>query len=202
MAVSSTELPRRERDHDGLLAHWQQRTLVAFLAHNLAADRCRSWDTRLGGSVAVLTAVVGTSIFATLNHDPSVTAKIVAGTVSVAAAIAAGIRAFAALPQRIEDYRLAARQYGAIRREIEQIRAVASADGEISVATITHVRTLLDEVAENSPNAPRRIWAKSRRHTRGEFTWWERAIDRLRGLPPRQKFGLHPHENGMVKIPK
>jgi hypothetical protein len=174
------------------LAHWQERALVAFFAHNSAADRCKAWDTRLGGAVAILTAVVGTSIFATVDNDPSTAAKIVAGVVTVAAAIASGIQAFAGLSKRIEDYQQAARRYGSIRREIEQLRATFAQNGAVPDAQVTRIRTLLDTAAENSPNAPKRIWLKSRRHTRGEFTVWERLSDRLRGLPPRTKLGLHP----------
>ncbi len=190
--VDSTILPPRERDPDQLLAHWQERALVAFFAHNSSADRCKAWDTRLGGTVAILTAVVGTSIFATLNKDPSTAAKIGAGVVTVAAAIASGIQAFAGLSKRIEDYQQAARRYGSIRREIEQLRATADKAGAVPSEEVTRIRNLLDIAADNSPNAPKRIWLKSRRHTRGEFTVWERLGDRLRGLPPRTKLGLHP----------
>jgi hypothetical protein len=56
---------------DELLADWQERAMLALFAYNRAANRCKSWDTRVGGVVAVLTAVIGTAIFATVNDDPT-----------------------------------------------------------------------------------------------------------------------------------
>jgi hypothetical protein len=189
---NSVALLPREQDLDQLLAHWQERALVSIFSFGAASDRCRAWDTRLGGAVAILTAIVGTSIFATVNHEPSTVARIVAGSVAVAAAIAAGIQAFAGLSQRIEDYEKAARRYGAIRREIEQVRVAAADNGVVSDESVEKIRSLLDAAAEGSPNAPKRIWLKTRRHIRGEFTRWERLSDKFQGLPPREKLGLHP----------
>jgi len=168
--------------------------MLALFAYNRAANRCLVWDVRIGGCVAILTALVGTSIFATLDEEPGLVAKIAVGLVSVTAAVASGIQAFAGMPQRIEDYLKAARRYGAIRRDIEQLRAAGPSGGPIAHAELTRIRRSLDDAAESSPNAPRRVWERTRRHMKGEFTYLERLADRIRGLPPRDQLGLHPDD--------
>jgi hypothetical protein len=181
MGTNPTPSGRPETPTDSLLATWQERALLALFAYNRAANRCRTWNTGIGLVVAVLSAVVGTSVFASFGQSVSTRAKILVGSISLLAAVMSGIQAFAALPQRIDEYEKAARRFGIIRREIEQIRTLTPAsqiENELS-----RMRAALDAAAEVSPNAPRNIWNKTRRHVKGEYTWWEVLLRRLRGLP-------------------
>jgi hypothetical protein len=108
---------------DELLQAWREQAALALYSYTRAGSRCRAWDTRLGGLIAVLMAVIGTSVFATLEtKDVSLAPKIIVGLISVAAAVVAGIQTLATLSKRAFKYERAARTYGAIRREIEEIR--------------------------------------------------------------------------------
>ena len=73
-----------------------------------------------GTSVVVFTTVVGTSLFATLDEQQSTEIRIVIGSISVAAAILAGVQTFLNFAARATQHVLAADWYASIRRRIEQ----------------------------------------------------------------------------------
>jgi hypothetical protein len=172
-----------------LLVRWQVRSAVALFAYNRAANRCRTWDSRIGFVVAALTALIGTSVFATLQEDVSTQARIAVGLVSVVAAIFSSVQAFAGLGQRTEEYERAARRYGTVRRRLEIAQqSVPAQEPELS-RFLDELRQELDAAAENSPNAPARVRNKVRAEMEGEFPWWTRLGRKLRGLPPPAKLG-------------
>lgn len=53
----------------------------------------------------MLTASIGTAVFATLKSDVGFAARLIIGTVSVAAAILSAVQVFAALPSRSNSMR-------------------------------------------------------------------------------------------------
>jgi hypothetical protein len=185
-----------ESSPEHLLREWQSRAELALFAYNRAASRCRSWDTRLGGLIAVLSAIVGTSVFATLQNDVSVGAKIAVGMISVVAAVVAGVQAFATLSKRAYEYERAARVFGSLRREIEEARSLLRNDPNMMAARVLELRLMLDDAAKDSPNAPPRIWNRARREMKGEFTGTEHLVRWARGLPPPSTLGSGEPEVG------
>lgn len=164
-----------------LLLEWTLRVRLALFTYNRAASNCRTWDSLIGGTATILTAAVGTTLFATLKNDVNTTARITVGAVSILAAILSALGVFAALPKRIEQYEAAARRFGAVRREIEQTLAQISTNVTVDMDRLDELREGLNLAAESSPNAPRRIWNRTRRHIKGDYTWWERAIRKVAG---------------------
>ncbi|HEY1508317.1 MAG TPA: SLATT domain-containing protein, partial [Solirubrobacteraceae bacterium] len=164
---------------DRLLAEWEQRSLLASLAHARSANRSAAWDLRLGLVSASVTAIVGTAIFASIAHDVSTLARIIAGAVSVLAAVLTAVRTFAAPGQRKEAYERASRRHSAVRRQIEVVRTQLAAGEAFDVwARIEEVRIAGDEAAADSPNASPRLFDRTRREMKNELTWW----DKLRRL--------------------
>lgn len=139
-----------------LLVDWQQRATLALFAYHRAANRCRTWHARVGGAAVILTAVIGTAVFATLQSELSFVPRLVVGAVSVLAAILAGIQTFAAFPQRIEDYEKAARRYSAVRRDIEAVRLSLPVGADEIKGEVARIRESLDRATADSPNGPRR----------------------------------------------
>lgn len=177
------------------LDEWQRRAAHHFFAYNRAATRCRSLQTSLGASVAILSASVGTSLLATWSVNDE-TGAVVASAGSFVVAALAAAQAFAAFPQRIADYERAARRFGAIRREIEVLYLALQHDAQLNPIDELHaMRKSLDAIAQDSPNAPRRIWDKTRREMRGEFTHWDRLGAWVRGTgapQPRSSGSFRP----------
>jgi hypothetical protein len=147
----------RDMYSERLLSEWQSRATLALVAYNRAASRCRAWDTRLGGFIAVLSAIVGTSVFATLQNDVGTAARIAVGLVSVTAAVVAGVLAFATFSKRAYEYERAARTFGSLRREIEETRWLLANDADAVTRQISTLRARLDDAARDAPNAPPRI---------------------------------------------
>jgi len=189
--VSFTEQLLDDRTRtDRLLHQWQQRTIVAIFAYNRAASRCRMLDTLLGGIAATLAAAIGTAVFATLEQQVGTAARIFAGTLSVAAAILAGVQTFATLPKRVEEYEQAGRRFGSLRREIELLRLTLPETPAGMAQAVEEIRRRLDLAAQSSPNAPRRLWERTREQVKGEYGYGYRIRRRLRGLPPARPLGL------------
>jgi hypothetical protein len=186
---------------DLLLADWERRSLLAVLAHARSANRCATWNVRLGGLATALTAVVGTSIFATLQEDLSITARVIVGVVTIAAAISTAVTTFAALPARKEAYEQASRRHASVRRSIETVRTRLAAGKQFDVwAEIAELQVALDEAARGMPNASARIWDRTRRQLKGEFTWWEKLWCWARGLPPPRAIGVPEDVGGPLPV--
>lgn len=168
---------------------WQRRAAVSLYAYNRAANRCRRWETRLGACVAALTALIGTSVFATLREQVGTGARIALGTLSVAAAMMSSVRTFAGLGQRVEQYERAARRYGVVRRRLELAQISLPDSDPALMALLESLEADLNAAAENSPNASARIRDRVRREMAGEFPWWTRIASRLRGLPAPSRLG-------------
>src|SRR5437667_5886883 len=82
--------------------------------HDLAARRCDRIRWWLGGSAAVLSAIVGTTIFAAVEKhldNSSLTLKVLIISVGILAAILTGLSTFLNLAERTEKHRSAGVQY-------------------------------------------------------------------------------------------
>jgi hypothetical protein len=123
-------------------------------AHYLSADHFARWSRWLGIPVIALSAIVGTSVFATLQKQPEVWVQISVGLGSVAAAVLASLQTFLGYSERAEKHRVAGAKYGAIGRELETLVSSENpAEG-----LIDELRKRLDSLALESPNNPLRIY--------------------------------------------
>ncbi|HZZ11845.1 MAG TPA: SLATT domain-containing protein [Paraburkholderia sp.] len=140
-------------DEAQLLLKWIRRARESQMSHYDMADLLASRDRRMGWLVTVLTAAVGTAVFASLNTAavPPVL-RIVLGLVSVTAAVSAALQTFFRYAERAEKHRAAGARYGAVRRRLEAVFAgdADARDGHY----LTAIRDELDRLAEDSPNVP------------------------------------------------
>jgi hypothetical protein len=140
-----------------VLADWYKRVAVTQRAHYLSADHFGRRKYWLGVPAATLSIVVGTSVFATVAKQPEIWVQIAVGLASVAAAVLAGLQTFLGYAERAEKHRLAGTKYGALGRELEQLRASGVYDGD----QISEVRQRLDNLATESPNNPLSIYREA-----------------------------------------
>lgn len=151
-----------------LLRSWERRAgTSAELHHRIAGDLGR-WNIYLGIPVVVLTAVVGTGVFATLQETVDTRIRIFAGAVSVAAAILASLQMFLRFGERAEQHRVAAERWSALRREIEKLRSLhpehplTQADPK---PLLDDLQNRIDEVADKSPAMGERRWHRAQRRS-------------------------------------
>ncbi len=140
-----------------LLEEWRTMALRASDRHSAACDRYQQWDSMYGLGSTVLTAIVGSTIFVTLQKTTSETFRIIAGLVAATAAVASGIQTTAKYGQLGERYRQASRHYSTVARRIDEL-LVAPPDAAEVTGVLDQLRKSLDEVGAMAPNVPPRIW--------------------------------------------
>ena len=146
------------RDQEELLNDWYRRVAVTQRAHYLSADHFGARKYWLGVPAAILSTLVGTSVFATVQKQPDLWLQIAVGLASVTAALLASLQTLLGYADRAEKHRIAGAKYGAVGRELEQL---LSARTEYTAETIAEVRKRLDDLAEGSPNNPLPIYHKA-----------------------------------------
>ena len=104
---------------DDLLKDWFHRARVSQFAHYDETNRLNRLHRSLGTATAVLAAISGTSVFATLNDQPHLYWKLLVGLIIVLAAVLAALQTFLNYSERAEKHRVAGARFGSIRREIE-----------------------------------------------------------------------------------
>jgi SMODS and SLOG-associating 2TM effector domain family 4 len=138
---------------------------VKRVAHAITAEDSDKWARRLGLGVVVLTTVVGTSVFTSLNDNPSLGAKIAVAVLSVLAAVAAGAKEYLALDKRCSAHRQASSDYGRLRDIAQELLAADT----ITDDAITKLDDEAEAADDRDPSLPRgrydkaEGWVKSHR---------------------------------------
>jgi len=141
-----------------VLDDWYQRVVVTQRAHYLSADHFGRRKYWLGIPAVVLSTLVGTAVFATVQKQPELWLQITVGLASVAAALLASLQTFLGYSERAEKHRIAGAKYGALGRELEQLRA---SNVTPSPEALSETRKRLDALAVESPNNPLPIYRKA-----------------------------------------
>lgn len=142
---------------EDVLGDWYERVAVTQRAHYLSAAHFGARKYWLGIPAVVLSTLVGTSVFATVQKQPDPWLQITVGLASVTAAVLASLQTFLGYSERAEKHRIAGAKYGALGRELEQL----SAFPEISHEALSNVRKRLDDLAVESPNNPLSIFRRA-----------------------------------------
>jgi hypothetical protein len=150
---------------DGLervLDHWHRRVWAASIAHYRKASRLRRANVWVGLPVVVLSAVVGTSLFATLNEERlPFTLRVVVGAVSVGAAVLSAVQTFLAYGQQAEKHGVAGDWYAAIRRDIEEVRDFPRGKRGDARTVLRDIRRDMNKVGSQFPAIGEKEWART-----------------------------------------
>jgi hypothetical protein len=147
----------------GVLVEWRDRADAASKTHYAMANRLSRLNMILGIPVVVLTTLVGTSVFATLQEAVNTRMRIIAGFAIVLAAVLASLQTFLSSAERAEKNWTAAEMWSAIRREITEMLALHPAYTEARddpKQYLDGLRARMDEVAKESPGMPNHLWAR------------------------------------------
>ena len=141
-------------------------------AHYKAADIASERNNLLGIPVIIATAVVGTSIFATLSGSPDIAWKITAGIVSLLAATLSALQTFFKFSETAERHRAAGAAYGALRRDVELFLlkySEAEVDARSSaLQELERLSSKLSELASGSPRIPDGAFQRAIKEIEGE----------------------------------
>ena len=122
-----------------LLSTWHRRMDACQHAYYLEAERYKRWHLWLGIPAIIFSTVVGTAVFATLESQTlDISARVIVALVSIAAAVLADLQTFLRLSEAAAAHGQSGDWYSAIKRDIEQLRALrrrlAGDDALVSVA--------------------------------------------------------------------
>ena len=134
--------PQKQGDLISLIEHWGVNCQRSRLANYLAANAFSRSHVRLGIAAVALSAVVGTSVFASLGKQIDPLLQILVGALSVLAAVLAALQTFLKHGDRASAHRLIGARYGALARQTAAILAMPS---PIERNVVDEVRTQMDK---------------------------------------------------------
>jgi len=141
-----------------LLTKWLVEVTVNEEAHYATVKRLVTKQTLVGYPVAVLNAVVASSVFATLSKEIAIGWRIATGVFSVLAAILSAAAAFGRYGERAETHRRTAVKFAEVRLLLEQIIAAGTGTGPDADKHCQEVRKQLNGITDAAPAVPEDIW--------------------------------------------
>ena len=144
-----------------LLEDWRLRVYAAQAAHYAAADQFRLLNYLVGLPAIVFSSIVGTAIFAGLQHDTPKTFLV--ASISIAAAVLAGLQTFLRFPERASKHATAADWYSAIRRDIEEMLHLPVESRGNAKQCLDRIRKEMNRVTQDAPELRVRLWQKEAR---------------------------------------
>ena len=158
MGGSKYEEPAEfEYSLNSLLKDWLRRTRESQFGHYAAAKRLGYLNYGLGIPVVVMSALVGSSVFAALGKQVDLRLQIAVGVTSVVTAALASLQTFLRFSEKAEKHRSSGAAFGAIRRRIEESLAVPPEPGEVKTL-LAEVRGQMDTLAKEAPEIPSHVW--------------------------------------------
>jgi hypothetical protein len=145
-------------NREELLRGWLLHAHKGRDRHDLAARRNDSYRYWLGVPTIILSAVVGTSVFASLQTQVAPSLRIALGLVSITSAVLASLQTFYNFSSRAESHRVAGVKYKAIIRELEQDLTQPLEQLPDKADFLNDLRKRLDDLEFAAPVVPEGIY--------------------------------------------
>lgn len=157
--------PKERRE---LLKGWLIHDRKGWKKHAEAARRLERQYRRVGALSVALSAIVGASLFASLEGSYEPWSRIAAGIVSVTASVLSGLLTFNRYEERTEKHRVAAVRYKASLKEIEAL--LSTVGPNIDDSTVQRIEEAFRDLERSAPVVPADIDdAVERLHEAFEF---------------------------------
>lgn len=145
--------PQKSRQ---LIQGWLIHARKGWKKHEEAARRLESQYRTVGLASIILSAVVGASIFASLETMLEPWGRIIAGIVSISASVLASLLTFHRYEERTEKHRTASASYKASLRRLERMHAVPG-NSKLEQETINGIEEEFAELEKLAPVVPEDI---------------------------------------------
>lgn len=148
-------------DIEEALQHWSLNAKRAQKMNYASAEYYSRRHLLLGIVATILTTIVGTSVFLTLETNVAIGWKIATGLLSITAAVLASLQTFLQYGEKAGAHTATAAEYGAVKRQLEQSLIMARA-GNVNIdAILTPIREKMDRLAQQGPQPPECVYKKS-----------------------------------------
>jgi hypothetical protein len=152
-----------------LVREWGRRARSAQMGHYRTAIKLEARHRWLGVTVAALTAIVGTTVFASLSDNlDAIWVRVAVGFVSISTAVLAGVQTFERAGERAEKHRLAATQFSSLQRDAELFVAGGVVADEATQAFLKDFNTRYGQLTNESPSIDEKIHRVVKREIAGE----------------------------------
>ena len=166
-ATSAERLARWDAKTAQVLDDWYVRASAAQYGHQAKSDLSRRRSLLIGIPLVILSTLVGTTVFAAAsNHAPTTTSKVLVGSVSILAAVLAGVQTLLSYSQLAEKHRIAAFRYANLRRDIA-LTIVRKDSGEVE-----KIRREMDKIGADAPLIGEPTWSRCLRRAEREPRPW------------------------------
>ena len=149
-------------DNLEMLTRWRKNCLRSQIANYDSANHFASRNYVLGVPTVILSAIVATSVFASLGQEVELCIQIIVGLVSVLAAVLAALQTFLKLDELAAKHRSIAAEYGSVKRRLDQEIAKLGMGEEVSQLAVNDVRERMDTLSREGPVVPQKLWKKAR----------------------------------------
>jgi hypothetical protein len=148
----------QESDPIELLRKWCSRARKAQKAYFLSSAKLSRLHYWTGIPVVISTTVVGSTVFGTLNAEPSIVAQVTVGGISLVAAILAALQTFLRFAERAEKHRRAAVMFSMLKNDAEHLISCPPPDRAALRASLDSFRTRMNEIFQDAPPAIQEAW--------------------------------------------
>ncbi len=139
-----------------LINQWQRGLNISHRAHYEAAKYYERLHFLLGIPTVVMSAVLGTTVFTSLQHSDIEWIKSLMAVLSVSMVALTSLQTFFKYSERAERHKTAAVQIGEVRRELEQKLQFEKIDEDFVKA----IRGKWDSADRQSPTIPTHIYER------------------------------------------
>src|SRR5262245_42814417 len=150
-----------------LITDWFRRVRESQYVHYACSDHFTRLHLMLGVPTIILTTLVGTAVFASLDNQNIGKFKIAVGLVSILAAILAGLQTFLGFAERAEKHRATAAGYASVRRKLEILGTFLPDTNEQIKQLVMEVQKDMDDLAKSSPSVPSSIHSRVTANLKG-----------------------------------
>lgn len=140
-----------------VLDGWLAGIRVLTVGHYAAAKHFEECHRNLGVPVIVLSTIVGTAVFASIESSPAEWAQALVGFLSLLAAILSGLQTFLGYSQLAEKHKRAAVNYSQLRRELDEFCAYPPEKDERKPFLDTF-RQRWDALEQEAPTIPDKVY--------------------------------------------
>jgi hypothetical protein len=152
--------PQDWRTVDELLSKWRETIGAIQNAHYQSSTQYARYNLWLGVPVIVITIVVGSAVFATLQNQVENWAKIALGFISVVAAVLSGLQTFLRYGERAERHRSGGVRFGALLRKVDYMRSLPFESRDNAKEFMNSVKSEWDTLMEDLPMPSQRAFKK------------------------------------------
>lgn len=139
-----------------LIRGWLIHARKGWKNHEEAARRLESQYRRVGAASVALSAVVGTTLFASLEASYEPWIRIVAGLLSLASSVLASLITFHRYEERLEKHRAAAASYKGALQKLEELHMLDSS-GTPDQESKKAIKEQFDQLGKFAPVVPEDI---------------------------------------------